>query len=103
MNEEQAVELFKKKKSNLHFVRIGDYDEKHYVVAALQNENSTDEIDPYYGIDKETGEITPFSPGEDIEKFVAAMGYDDDEDDAENEDIRHSVDVGHAIVDALFS
>lgn len=79
MTSEQAVLLFKEKNPNLKFRKIGDYDDKHFVIEATKSFEDSMEVDPYYSVDKKTGEIAPFSPAEDLEKFISIMGYGEEE------------------------
>lgn len=49
--------------------QIIDWDKDRYVVVA-PHKGRTDELDPYYSVNKHNGEIRPFYVGEDIVKFA---------------------------------
>lgn len=74
MNEEAAMELFSSQFKNLTIRKIVSWDKDTYVLCAVENpDDSGDEMDPFYAIDKNTGAISWFSPMEDIEKFSKLM------------------------------
>lgn len=86
MTIEEAQKQLEQKYPNLTVVRGVDYDKEHYVFSAPA---SDEELDPFYGVDKKTGEITHFSPEDDLEHFLDVWdeGEDEDEDaDEEKED-----------------
>lgn len=85
MTKEEAIEIFMKKHSGRKVNRVGD-EGKHYIIDAT-DPSKEDEVDPFFAVDKKTGEITNYFP-EDLIKFGQMMGYGDEEDD--DEDIRHS-------------
>lgn len=51
---------------------VFNWDTKHWIVIAT-HAGVEDEIDPYYKVNKLTGIIEPFHPGEDFEKFSKLM------------------------------
>lgn len=74
INSVEASKYFAKKYSNLHVIKIVDYDSNRFVVCAVENvEDNSNEMDPFYSIDKTTKNIVRFSPMEDIEKFSRLM------------------------------
>ena len=75
MTENEAVSLFKRQLPDLVIGAIGD-EGAHYILEAI-NPELTGEIDPYYAIDKRTGEISYYVP-DDIISFGKIMGYDKD-------------------------
>lgn len=52
--------------------KVIDWDRDRYVVAAPRK-GRTDEIDPYYSVNKQSGEVRPFYVGEDILRFAQLM------------------------------
>lgn len=72
-----ARQVFTKARPELVIEKIFDWDDKHYVVVAMPNDGK-DYFDPYYGLDKITGEITTFSPGSNLEKFLDLMDEEED-------------------------
>lgn len=51
---------------------IYNWDSKNWLVIAT-HPGMDNELDPYYKINKITGNVEPFHPGEDIEKFSDIM------------------------------
>lgn len=50
-----------------------DYDKEHYVFSATENPDVADYNAPYFGVNKNTGEVTSFTPGEDFDAFFDAV------------------------------
>lgn len=71
MTPQEAYKLFIKKHGNLTVTECIDYG-KYYVFVAVEDPEKVDISDPYYAVDKKTGEVGYFSPAGDIEKWVAA-------------------------------
>lgn len=51
---------------------IYNWDMQNWLVIAM-HPGMADELDPYYKINKITGNVEPFHPGDDIEKFSEIM------------------------------
>lgn len=85
ISKEQAEKLLGDKYPKLIITKIVDYDDDHYVIEAVKSLEEPDYNLPYYGVDKNTGEITSFSPGEDLDYFFEKMGIDEADDDDEEE------------------
>lgn len=80
MTVDEARKLVKKKYPNRQIGAVGD-EGKHFIVVAIDPKNN-DEIDPYFAVDKKTGEITNYLP-EDIIEFGQMMGFDREDADDE--------------------
>lgn len=78
MTIEEAQKQLEKRYPNLTVVRGVDYDKEHYVFSAP---TSDEELDPFYGVDKRTGEITHFSPEDDLEHFLDVWDEGEEADD----------------------
>lgn len=78
MTREDAGKLVQKKYPKRRIGAIGDEGE-HFIVTAVDPKNE-DEIDPYFAVDKKTGEITNYMP-EDLIEFGEMMGFLRDEED----------------------
>lgn len=72
-----ARQVFKKAHPDLAIEKIFNWDDNHYVIVAMPNDGK-DYLDPYYGLDKNSGVITTFSPGSDLEKFLDLMDEEED-------------------------
>lgn len=70
---EDAIKRFKSQFPELIVLRCIDYDDKHFVIEAVENLDITDYNDPYYGVDKDTGEVTGFIPSLDLDAFFDAV------------------------------
>ena len=106
---EQAKELLIKKYPKLQITKAVDYDDEHYVIEAVEDLEKTDYNSPYYGVDKNTGEVTSFSPGADLDYFFDKMGIEDaDEDEVEEESTlfdsedEETIQIGKSIVSRFF-
>lgn len=64
--------LFKAYGEDVIIQDVHNWDTKHWLVIAT-HAGVEDEIDPYYKVNKLTGIIEPFHPGEDFEKFSDIM------------------------------
>lgn len=65
---EQCVESFKKSSPKIKIVSCKDY-EDYYLFTAYVND---DELDPFYLVDKESGDIYPYTISEDPSKYYNA-------------------------------
>ena len=72
IKEKIIAELFKKQYPDLIIQKIYDWDLKTLLVVAPPMDKK-DSLDPFYKVNKITGVISPFYPGEDIEKFGRIM------------------------------
>lgn len=71
---DEAREIFEEQNPELTITKIVDYDNQSYVLCAVKDpDNSFDEMDPFYSVDKRTKEISWFSPMLDLEKFSRMM------------------------------
>ena len=73
MNFKMAMDLVKKAEPTRTITACCDYDGDHYVVTALSDPSKFGENDPFFAVNKKTGEVTEFTPGADIPKFSEAM------------------------------
>lgn len=69
----EAMNIFSKKHPNLTITRCIDYDEDHYVLEAVKNLNAENYGDTFFGVDKNSGEITGFLPALEIDYFFEAL------------------------------
>ena len=67
-----AIKALDKKWPGLTVVDAIDYDEKYYVLTAVENPKEVDYNDPYYAVDKKTGDVYSFDPTSDLPKFARA-------------------------------
>ena len=74
MTINNAKNLFMRKNPDLTVTDIFDYDDDHFVLVAVKDPSRNDWIDPYYYVDKKTGETGAFCIGDDFEKFANLMG-----------------------------
>jgi hypothetical protein len=72
INKTIVAELFKKQYPDLMIESIHEWDPKTLLVIAPPVDKK-DALDPYYKVNKLTGLISPFYPGEDIVKFGKLM------------------------------
>lgn len=73
MNYVDAIKLVKKAEPDRTATAVCDYDPQFYIVTALADPKKPDDNDPFYKVNKKTGEVTWFTPAEDISKFGEAM------------------------------
>jgi len=78
MTKEEAVRIVRKAQPKRKIGAVGD-EGAHFIVTAVDPKNE-DEIDPYFAVDKKTGEITNYMP-EDLIEFGEMMGFLRDEED----------------------
>lgn len=69
----EAYKIFKKAHPDLTVVEAALYDNKYYMFVALKDPNVPEFNDPYYAIDKNTGELYNFTPTRNLEKFYKAF------------------------------
>lgn len=69
----KAAEYLRKKAPELTIIKAVDYDSKYYLFSAVENPNEPDFNDPYYVVDKNTGEVYSFSPMKELPKFLTAL------------------------------
>lgn len=72
INKTIVAELFKKQYPDLMIESIHEWDPKTLLVVAPPVDKK-DALDPYYKVNKLTGLISPFYPGDDIVKFGKIM------------------------------
>lgn len=73
MDYRAAISTFTKKFPTLVVTRCIDYDERHFVIEAVENVDVPNYINPYYGVDKDTGKVTGFIPTLDLDAFFDAV------------------------------
>lgn len=74
ISEEEAKKKFSEKFPELTITKIVDYDNNHFVVCAVRDvDNAFEELDPFYAIDKNNGEVSYFSPAGDLKHFGKLM------------------------------
>ena len=69
---EKCKERFKKAYPKLTITDTLDLDQASYVFTAVENPKHSDYSDPFYKIDKITGKISPYSPINDLDRYVNA-------------------------------
>jgi len=73
ISAKQAAQQVKKAYPKLTVTMVLDYDDKHFVVEAVESTKETDYNAPYYGVEKSSGKVTCFTPAEDFDKFFDAL------------------------------
>lgn len=73
IDQDKAIELVRKKYPKRTAVQIIDYSSKWFLVAAVENTETTDLDSPYFAVDKQAGDIRTYSPADDLERFTAAI------------------------------
>lgn len=69
----EAIDTFKRRFPKLVVTRCVDYNERYFVIEAVENPNVPNYNSPYYGIDKISGKITSFIPTLDLDAFFEAV------------------------------
>ena len=86
--------------TGLYPEKAWDYDADHFVVLAYKDPKNKREMDPYYGVDKNTGEVTSFSPAGNPAKWAKVVR--EEEQRLENSDeVLHSILRSHDNSDYL--
>ena len=90
----EAVQRFQKANPDLTVTRAGDWDADWYVLEAVKEPGKPDYSDPFYGVNKHTGQITGFSPAGNFQKFARVMGFqngsqEDEEDEEVDGELKH--------------
>lgn len=70
---DEAVALFEKKMPSRKVIAAAGFDSTHYLFEAPESENEVDYNDPYFLMDKNTGEISGYLPTNELAKFHAAF------------------------------
>lgn len=73
MSPYDAAKLVKTVEPDRTPTYVCNYDNLLYVVTALRDPNKPEYNDPFWSVNKRTGEVKPFSPAGDLEKFGEAM------------------------------
>lgn len=73
MTVAQAINIFKKRFSDLVILKCINYSEEHYIIEAVKDENVVDYNLPYYAVDKNNGRVTVFIPTLDLDGFFDAV------------------------------
>ena len=68
IDSKTAESIFKKEKPGIEILKVYDYDDEHYLVSTIAKEKR--KMDTFYGVDKNTGEITNYSPTGDMNHFL---------------------------------
>lgn len=68
----KIVAGFESANRNLTVTTVLDYDNKSFLVEAMEDPNKPDMNDPWYRVDKKTGKTNPFSPMFEMDKFFDA-------------------------------
>lgn len=71
INKKKAIEKVRKKHPDLTIRAITSYDSKYWIVVATPDRKDG-HMDPYYAVDKTTGQVFYFAP-DDLVKFGQAM------------------------------
>ena len=69
----EAYKIFKKKMPNLTVTAAALYKGKYYLFNAQENPNEVDYNDPFYVVDKNTGEVGHLLPSLDMDGFLDAI------------------------------
>lgn len=73
MTAKEAYSSFMKKHPGLTVTEAAEYDDKYFLFVAVEDPDRIDYGDPFYLIDRKTGEIKNFSPIDDLDKFEEAL------------------------------
>lgn len=68
-----AITIFSKLYPKKIITKCIDYDALHFVIEAIDDFNTVNVSDPYYGIDKRSKRITSFTPSLDLDYFFDAI------------------------------
>lgn len=69
----QAGDAVKQKYPKFTIGPVFDYDQTHFVVEATEKTNETDFNAPYYAVDKSSGKVSCFAPGDDFDKWFDCL------------------------------
>ena len=69
----QAANAVKQKFPKYNVGSVFDYDATHYVVEATEKTNEPDFNAPYYAVEKASGKVSCFAPGDDFDKWFDAL------------------------------
>lgn len=69
----EAIAAFSKKYGDLTIVNLVDYDDKWYIITALEDPSKPSYSDPHYAVSKKDGSIVGFYPSTEIAKFSEAV------------------------------
>lgn len=73
MTSQEAMAILHKQLPNLVITRCIDYNERHFVIEAVENLDRPNYNNPFYGVDKNTGKITGFKPNFNLDAFFEAV------------------------------
>ena len=73
ISPKEAIERVSKAYPERRPTGIFDYDEAHYIVSAQTKNVKRDRNGTFFGVDKNTGDVTGFAPGSDYDKFFDAI------------------------------
>lgn len=73
MDVNQILQIMKKEYPERTVLRIFDYDENIYLVEAVLHKGEVDYTDPLFGVIKKGGNVIPFNPMSNIEKFTSTV------------------------------
>lgn len=65
--------VFAKTHPNLKIIKAAVYDDRNYIIEAVEDEEGVDFNSPFYLMDKNSGLTEPFSPLNDLSKFHTAF------------------------------
>ena len=67
---EEAFKLLKKKHPGIYIKSTFETDSNNYCFVAFKDPNNTRELDPFYAVDKTSGEVNRFAPMVDYPTFM---------------------------------
>lgn len=70
---QKALELMRKKKPERTVTQAFNYQNTHYIFVAPRTGLEIDYNDPYFAVDRSTGDILSYSPADDLENWIATM------------------------------
>ena len=73
INPKQAMDICNSNLQDRSPVAIFDYDKSRYIVSAPLKGNVTDYNGCFFSVNKNSGSLKPFAPGEDYDKFFDAI------------------------------
>lgn len=72
MTHIDALKTFRKQYPNLTVTEMLDYSRTYFLITAVKDVTKNDYNDPYYAVNKKTGQIMHYHPMSDLENFIDA-------------------------------
>jgi hypothetical protein len=73
MKRPDFVDVFEKLHPKLKVVRCVDYNSEYVVVEVVEEYGSINFSDPFYAVNKKTGDVVSFTPAEDPDSYFEAV------------------------------